>query len=138
MRIARVLLAAVALAMAVAGCQHDQPPPPKHAAPPSVAPLEPPKPPPGPLTAFGDGKYEIGTGPQNIAPGKYRTAGPSVDGQKPVADKTCYWARLKDFTGAVTAVNAFQYGNHGPDVVTIDPADRGFESRGCGTWVRQP
>jgi hypothetical protein len=81
----------------------------------------------GPLTAFGAGTYEVGTVDGQVAPGKYKTAGPA--GGSP----SCYWARLKDtdgdFDSIITNGNA-----EGPTVVTISKADGAFETR-C-TWTK--
>lgn len=128
MKLARILLLVV-VAAGLAGCNNgsDTPTP---APRPTITttmvlpPLAVPKP---LLTQFADGKYEVGT---DIAAGQYKTAGPEAG-----AVKKCYWARLKDFTGAVTSVNAMQYGQSGPDVVVIEPTDKGFETRACGTWT---
>jgi hypothetical protein len=124
------LFLAIGAFMVMAGCNHDQPTPVQiHtstvAAPPPLAVPKPHQ----PVDQFGDGKYEVLV---DILPGQYKTNGPGDDG---VTDK-CYWARLKDFTGAVTSVNAMQYGERGPDVVVIEPSDKGFETRSCGIWMR--
>jgi hypothetical protein len=79
------------------------------------------------MTGFGDGRYEVGV---DIVPGKYKTPG----GTGP--DK-CYWARLKDLNGLVTSAIATGYDERGPDIVTIDPKDKGFETHACGYWRLQ-
>lgn len=129
------LCVAIAAFSFLAGCGHDQPAPPPPGTVVVSPPVTTPAPPAGPLISFGDGKYEIGNTIGDIAPGKYKTSGP-MGGGNAAENKTCYWARLKDFTGSVMSFNATQYGNHGPDVVTIEPADKGFETRACGTWTR--
>jgi hypothetical protein len=130
MRLTYLSLAVAALAgslwLGLTGCSDDKPP--AHSARPAVA-AKPSIPIPQPVTHFGDGKYEVGT---DILAGRYKTTGPP-DG---AADK-CYWARLKDFSGAMMRSNiAMGYGNKGPDVVVIEPGDKGFESRFCGLWTR--
>ena len=71
---------------------------------------------------FGQGTYLVKT---DILPGTYRTPG----------GKSCYWARLRAFTGGTTAIIAND-NPRGPVVVTIAPSDRGFSSARCGTWSR--
>lgn len=75
-------------------------------------------------TSFGTGTWAVGS---QIAPGTYRTAG----------GPTCYWARLRNFGGTLTAIlaNALPQGQ---SIVTILPTDAGFESDGCGTWSPLP
>ena len=74
-------------------------------------------------TSFGEGTYIVKT---DIAPGTYRSK----------AGKDCYWARLRDFTGAtIGSILANGIGSAHP-VVTIKSGDRGFTSRSCGTWMR--
>jgi hypothetical protein len=126
-RLVSVLFAIGALGGLV-GCGHNKPAPPKPpitmtrvASPPPMSPR-----PHVPVAMFGDGKYEVLT---DIVAGEYKATGPVSDTDK------CYWARLKDFTGVPSSVIAMQYGNHGPDVVVIEPADKGFETRDCGMWT---
>jgi hypothetical protein len=69
---------------------------------------------------FSDGIYKVGTG--GIPPGTYRAAGSA----------NCTWARL--LSVAVPEILTNRAGS-GPSVVTILPADGGFQSTGCGTWV---
>jgi hypothetical protein len=137
MRLSYRLCLVIAALLGLASCSHATPPP---AAVTTPHPVAVPALPRGPLVTFSDGTYEVGTDVNEIAPGKYRTAGPmggpSVDGSD--TDKKCYWGRLKDFTGSVQSVVAMQYGNHGPDIVLIEPTDKGFETRACGTWTRMP
>jgi hypothetical protein len=128
LRLISVLFAIGALGGPV-GCGHNKPVP---TPPTTITRAVPPSPvaprPHQPVAMFGDGKYEVLT---DIVAGEYKATGPtgSGDGVK------CYWARLKDFTGTPGSVIAMQYGNHGPDVVVIEPSDKGFETRDCGTWT---
>ena len=73
-----------------------------------------------------DRPEEIGDG--QVAPGKYRTAGPEAGDFG-----SCYWARLKntegDFDSIITNGNT-----EGPAVVTIRQDDGAFETR-C-TWTK--
>ena len=79
--------------------------------------------PSGPLSSFGSGTYEVGTGDGQVAPGKYKTAGPDGGDYG-----SCYWARLKDTTGEMGSIIA--NGNaEGPTVVSIGPRDGAFETR---------
>jgi hypothetical protein len=73
-------------------------------------------------TRFGRGKFIVRV---DVAPGTYRSRGGS----------TCYWARLRSFTGDLNAIIANNVGGS-RNIVTIQRTDRGFESRGCGTWSR--
>lgn len=92
------------------------------AAPPTSAP------PAGPVTAFADGTYEIGTGPGLVPPGKYKTTVPSDS-------RNCYWERQKSFGGGVDSIIANDNHSAGePVIVTIAPTDKGFKTSGCGTW----
>lgn len=72
-------------------------------------------------TRFGEGTYIVGV---DIAPGTYRARGTQ-----------CYWARLRAFTGELSAIAA--NGNASAQVVvTISRSDRGFTSSRCGVWTR--
>ena len=74
-------------------------------------------------TTFGDGMYIVGT---DIMPGIYRNTGA----------QGCYFARLRGFGNTTDDIIA----NDNVDtqtIVTIAPSDKGFESRGCGTWTKQ-
>ncbi|HKW20875.1 MAG TPA: hypothetical protein VJO13_05830 [Ktedonobacterales bacterium] len=74
-------------------------------------------------TTFGDGTYIIGT---DITPGTYKNTG----------NQGCYYARLSGFGGTTDEIIA----NNNTDsaaIVTIDGADKGFQSNGCGTWTMQ-
>lgn len=131
MRLSHYLVLAAAAFAGLTGCSDDKPLPPQ----PVVVVTDPPPPPiptvavpVAPVTQFGDGKYEVGT---DIVPGQYKTPGAPSG----VADK-CYWARLKDFSGSLRSSLSMGYGNKGPDVVVIEPSDKGFETRACGVWTR--
>jgi hypothetical protein len=83
--------------------------------------------PAGPLSTFGAGTYEVGTGDGQVAPGKYKTTGPD-DGAP-----SCYWARLKNLEGDLSSITA-NNNAEGPTVVTISPKDAAFQT-GC-EWVK--
>jgi hypothetical protein len=87
--------------------------------------LPPPADPPGLATTLGEGKFVVGT---DIAPGTYRTTGPS-------GHLDCYWGRLtrtSDGTGSIIANNL----GPGPATVTIDNSDGAFQTRWCNTWTK--
>lgn len=69
-----------------------------------------------------DGNWRVG---QDVQPGTYRTRSGSSG---------CYFARLKGFSGQLTDIAAND-NTDAPAVVTIDPADKGFQSRSCATWT---
>lgn len=74
-------------------------------------------------TTFDDGTYIVGT---DLEPGTYKSSG--VQG--------CYWARLSGFGGTLDEIIA----NDNTDsaaIVTISASDKGFQSKGCGTWVKE-
>lgn len=74
------------------------------------------------FASFGSGTKVVGS---DIQPGTYRTRKRAPG---------CYWARLGGFSGEIGDLLA--NGNEtGPAVVTISLSDKGFESRGCGTWT---
>jgi hypothetical protein len=76
------------------------------------------------VVTFGDGIHQVGV---TIPFGNYTTTG---------SPSGCYWARLSGFSGTLDDIIANQFAS-GPQVVTIFSSDRGFESSGCGTWVKQ-
>jgi hypothetical protein len=87
--------------------------------------LPPPADPPGLATTFGEGKFTVGT---DIAPGTYRTTGPS-------GHLDCYWerrTRTNDGTDSIIANNL----GPGPATVTIDYNDGAFQTRWCNTWTK--
>jgi hypothetical protein len=72
-------------------------------------------------TSFGPGTYIVNT---DIEPGTYDAVG-----------GTCYWSRFSGFGGTISDILA--NGNPtGRVVVTIAASDKGFESRGCGTFTK--
>jgi hypothetical protein len=75
-----------------------------------------------PTTSPGDGTWRVGV---DIKPGTYRSTG----------GDSCHWARLFGFAGNSQIVS---HTGPGPNVVTIDPSDLGFESYKCGTWTPAP
>jgi hypothetical protein len=83
----------------------------------------PPPPPPGPKTTFPDGTYRVNT---DIAPATYQAAGGESG--------SCYWERLRGFSGTFGDIIANAFGN--TTIVTIDSSDVGFRSSRCGTWTK--
>jgi hypothetical protein len=81
-----------------------------------------------PQRALGAGTYEVGTGPGQAAPGKYKSTGPdsSFGG--------CYYARLKDNDGSLGDIIDNNI-SQGPSVFTIKPSDGYVEISGC-TFTR--
>lgn len=75
---------------------------------------------PGPLTAFGDGTYTVGT---DIVPGVYQSAGPVEGG-------VCYWKRANS---EGTVANAM---TKKPQTVEIAPGDTTFKSSKCQEWQK--
>lgn len=71
---------------------------------------------------FGDGTFIVG---KDIKAGTYRTR---------EGTSGCYWARLKDFNADIGSILANDNIDD-PAIVTISKSDKGFESRGCGTWT---
>ncbi|MFI6295048.1 hypothetical protein ACIBEJ_25895 [Nonomuraea sp. NPDC050790] len=66
--------------------------------------------------------------PQEMQPGTYRTTGPAP------GQSACYWARLKGLGGIGDVLAADMV--TGPATVTIQPADKAFQTGGCAAWVR--
>lgn len=84
-----------------------------------------------PLTSFGDGTFSVGTASGNVAPGTYQTTVPA----KSVG---CYWVRMSDLSGELSAIIANELGQPNQQMmVTIAVTDVGFKSRGCGKWTKQ-
>ncbi len=78
----------------------------------------------GEATDFsGDGQYLVG---EEIKPGTYKTAG--ADGPN------CYWARLKNASGELTAIIAND-NVQGQTRVTVKKGEF-FETSGCQDWKR--
>ncbi len=92
---------------------------------PLPAPAAAPALPPGLATTFGEGKFTVGT---DIAPGTYRTTGPS-------GRLNCYWARLKRTGGPTDSIIRNNLGR-GPATVTIDAGDGAFQTRWCSAWTK--
>lgn len=73
-------------------------------------------------TTFPDGMYFVGI---DFIPGTYKNNGSTG----------CYYARLSNFTGGLNGIIA--NGNvDTPTIVTIAASDKGFQSKGCGTWTK--
>jgi hypothetical protein len=72
--------------------------------------------------SFGDGVWRVGA---EVAPGTYRAPGGS----------SCYWARLRNFSGGLNSIIA-NGGFSRNQTVTIQSSDTGFESSDCGSWTR--
>jgi len=86
----------------------------------------PPPPPPVPKTTMEtDGTYRVST---DIAPGTYRSAGRSADGES-----VCYWARLTSLNPTHIIVNNI---TTDPQVVTIQPSDAAFLTHSCQPWQK--
>ena len=94
-----------------------------------------------PYDAFDDGVYRVGA---EIVPGNYIAkvpTAPFIDGQP---RPTCRWQRVAGFRYAESDViesgDEFSTASRSFTTikieVTIDPADTGFVSSGCGTWHR--
>jgi hypothetical protein len=73
------------------------------------------------VSAFGDGRYPVGTGAGHIPGGTYTTAGGA----------NCYWER-DDLSGGIIA-NDF-IANPQRTIVTVDGTDGAFDTRRCGDW----
>lgn len=85
----------------------------------------------GPLTSFGDGTHEVGTGPGQIPPGTYTAVVPAQ------AFDLCVWSRLRGFSGEGKDIIAVGSGNKGDKQrATIAATDKGFDTKGCGTWSK--
>lgn len=82
------------------------------------------KPAPVPVAMPTDGTYLVG---KTIQPGTYTSAGADVG--------RCYWARLKNTSGEVSAVITASY-HPGRQVVTVGRRDAAFLTDGCGPWER--
>ncbi len=77
---------------------------------------------PTPKIAFSDGTYRVGV---DIEAGTYQEVGPP---------DSCYWARLRGFSGALSDIIANSFA--GATIVTIAPTDVGFLSTRCGGWSK--
>lgn len=76
---------------------------------------------------FDDGVHAVGTGKDQVAPGRYSTPG----------DAACYWARVRDLSGSFGAIVASNVGA-GRQFVDVAPDDAGIETHGCGRWLPVP
>jgi len=74
-------------------------------------------------TSFDDGIFIVGT---DITPGTYKDTG----------GDNCYYARLSGFSGSLSEILA-NNNVSAPTIVTIKASDKGFESKGCGTWTKR-
>ena len=74
-------------------------------------------------TRFGEGTFIVGT---DLKPGTYRNTGGDF----------CYWARLRDFRGQLSSIIANDLSSR-RTIVTIKSGDTGFQSSGCGDWIRR-
>jgi hypothetical protein len=82
-----------------------------------------------PANEFGEGNYDVGNGSGQIAPGRYRTAGPGT------VEHYCYWSRLRDTDGQTDSIIA--NGNtRGAATVTIRSTDAAFEIQGDCVFKR--
>ncbi len=87
----------------------------------------PPPAPAEPANSIGPGTYVVG---KEVQAGTYHTTGPA-DASVPI----CYWARLKDTSGDMSAI--ITNGTpQGPTTVTISKGDGAFETSGCATWTK--
>ncbi|HEX6483146.1 MAG TPA: hypothetical protein VF043_30245 [Ktedonobacteraceae bacterium] len=73
-------------------------------------------------TSFDDGMFIVNT---DITPGTYKDTG--GDG--------CYYARLSGFGNTTDDILANNLVT-APAIVTISATDKGFETKGCGTWKK--
>jgi hypothetical protein len=80
---------------------------------------------PGPNAPFADGTYIVGT---DVAAGTWRATGGT-------SARSCYWERMSGFSGTFQDIIANDL-SQGPTFVTIAASDRGFKTRGCGTWTK--
>lgn len=71
-----------------------------------------------PTEPFGDGEYQVG---MDVAPGTRKA-------QNPVS---CYWARVKGFSGEPADIIA---NSNGSGIATVKKTDKGFVTSGCGSW----
>ena len=71
---------------------------------------------------FGDGAFIVGL---DIASGTWRSPG----------GDNCYCGRLSGFSGELKHIEANDVGVFN-NIVTIQSADKGFQSSDCGTWTK--
>jgi hypothetical protein len=73
------------------------------------------------------GPWRVG---KDIQPGTYRAS-------VPADSLNCYWARVKDASGTLDSIISNANAKPSTSVtVTVQDNDWGFESNGCGGWVR--
>ncbi len=73
---------------------------------------------------FDNGKHEVG---RDISPGTYES----------LLNRSCYWERLRGFSGSFSDVITNGSGS-GKLVVEIVNGDKAFVSQGCNPWVLVP
>ena len=102
---------------------------PSYSAPSYSAPTTTVAPDPQATGQYGSGTYEVGTGPNQIAPGTYRAAAGS---------SRCYYERLKNTEGTFSSIiaNDGQY-DGGPVTVTVKASDGAFKVSGDCVFVRR-
>ncbi len=88
-----------------------------HADPTSPAPPAPPA--AAASSVSKDGQYAVG---KDLAPGNYASAGP-------VADGTCSWRRVDAAGETIDSAISKK-----AQIVTIEPTDATFKTRGCQNW----
>ena len=71
-----------------------------------------------------DGTFIVGT---DLSAGVWKSTGGDY----------CYWARVKGFGGTLNDILANNNVLGGSTIVTIKSTDKGFITRGCGSWVRR-
>jgi len=75
----------------------------------------------------------------NITPGMWLVGSQITPGTYSVSAKAgCYWERLRDFTGNLSAIITNDFvASGGPTLVAISGSDLGFDADDeCGTWTR--
>jgi hypothetical protein len=75
----------------------------------------------------GDGTYTV---PVQMTPGTWQSAGPAE-----AAIPMCYWARLNNLSGDLSAIKASDL-SKGQTTVTVAAGDAGFTTSGCATWTK--
>jgi hypothetical protein len=75
----------------------------------------------------GDGTYTV---PDQMTPGTWQSAGPAE-----TAIPMCYWARLNNLSGDLSAIKASDL-SKGPATVTVAAGDAGFTTSGCAPWTK--
>lgn len=75
------------------------------------------------VATIGDGTWRV---PEDMKPGTYRTT----------TAESCYWTRLRGFSGKLSDIIASDLSDASTLVVTVKASDAGFSSKRCGTWTR--